>query len=324
MPVRYRRSRTRLEKLRLVDTIRRNFRRFFPAGVPSIFYAEWDERHRRGWAHYGPEKTTRGIVSFRHDKPTPDTTFSYCHACSRRFLYRRRRHPRHPPSYCTTRCSKSAELAAVFTVYPDWTALDPMTTELRLWCYTHDTLQRHPSETVNSVLTNLEPLLMTTPATQTLNQYFDERIALTTEQQDQLRLRIGNLIARQLPRANANLSGQSKKPWDAQQVRLFLGLLNKLVPDMTASMSLALTKNLDADTVDPSKMSREELEGFLAKELAKRAPRSPIIEPTPIFDHEINPVAPTPNKGHKNLAIANARRRAAKAAQEAPTEDSTE
>jgi len=313
MRARYRRPRTRLERYDMVDTIVRNFPRFFPKGVPPLFFHEWDARHERGRRGFEPSRRTHGVM-YGNQSSRPRRLFTSCWGCRRVMNYDSRQYPAQPPRFCSSRCRVAARLAATYTVFPDWTHLDTVTTELRLWCYTHDTLNRHPSEIVDHVLTNLEPLLMTTPATQTLNQYFDERVALTTEQQDQLRLRIGNLIARHLPRASANLAGTSKKPWDNNQVRLFLGLLNKLVPDMTASMSLALTKNLDSPPVDPSTMTSAELEAYIATELAKRAPKSPILPEKATFEYEINPVAPTPNKGHKNLRALNERRKAEKAA----------
>src|SRR5690606_5198351 len=133
----------------------------------------------------------------------------------------------------------------------------PVTTELRLWCYTHDSLRRPPSQIARYVIKNMDDLLSTD-----LNTYFSERVPLTPAQQDALREQVTTVVSRQLKRANSMLAGTVKqdKLWNGNQTKLFLGLMNKILPDMTAHLALQYIKTEQAERgIDPSKLTIDEL-----------------------------------------------------------------
>lgn len=295
---RYRRKRTKNQCYALYRTVMRNYARFFPRGVPNIFLAEWEALRALG--KYGPstyDAIRTGPVLPGRSYP-PHKTMVVCAGCKGHFWHLQ---SQGPYTFCCTRCREAARLSAIYTAFPDYATLTPVTTALRLWCYTHNSIPRPPSEVAKIVIRSPEELM-----SNDLNTYFDERLALTTAQQDALRARIDTLLSRQLVRAGSILAGTTKKEWSPQQVRLFLGLLNKVVPDMTASMSLALTKDLDAPSsnFDPSKMSREQLETALARELSKDAPRQ---APPPVIDAETLEPAATP-RPFRNLPGNNPRK----------------
>lgn len=275
MGPRYRRRRTKDQAYRLLRTIMRNYARFFPRGVPTIFFNEWEALRAKG--RVPPERFVpkhSGLLG-PGEVPKPPRLAKFCPACGRRFWYRP---SRGDYKFCGSRCRDAARMSAVFTVFPDYdNGQKPETTELRLWCYTH--LAGPPSASAAQlVIRNLEDTL-----NRSLNDYFDEKLPLTPAQQSALRSRVEVLVARQLTRASAILAGTARSTWNAQQTALFKALLNKVLPDMTASMSLNLSQTLNSqNSINPADLSREQLEELLTSLL----PAPGYEAPTPVIDAE--------------------------------------
>lgn len=82
-----------------------------------------------------------------------------------------------------------------------------------------------------------------------------------------LRAKLVRVVERQLPRVTGQLAGTTKKPWTAHQVKLFLGILDKVLPNISASYSRSDNTSTKRFEVDPASMSRDELEAALAREL---------------------------------------------------------
>lgn len=256
----FRRPRNKEQRYKLVSSILNNYNRFFPRGCPELFYNEIDEQVRVGRTKLRVPKRVRpdyGPV-LGNEESDPGKVITTCPACLRKmWQFASIKQLR---IYCGDRCRQSARLSAMMTAFPEWEHFRPVTTELRMFCYTHDVPGRQTAMQTANVITNEADIMKTD-----LNTYYENAVRPTAEHQEALRARVQAIMGSQLQRARAQLAGTTKgKKWDQNQVRLFLGLLNKVLPDMTANLSIKLSEHHNHDHKDPRDMSIEELEAQLA------------------------------------------------------------
>lgn len=103
---------------------------------------------------------------------------------------------------------------------------------------------------------------------QALNQIPPHEIEL-------LRRGVFNVVKQNVPRVREVLTGT--RQWNPQQVKLYLSLLNKVMPDLNQSYSEHhITKSVD-------EMTTEELKAIVAKEVGKLS----VIEQMPTDDPDI-------------------------------------
>jgi hypothetical protein len=72
--------------------------------------------------------------------------------------------------------------------------------------------------------------------------------------------RASQLVLGHLETADAFLSGKAEKPWDKEQVKVFLGLFQRVTPTLSASLNVSTS----TPPRSPHEMSREELQAAIA------------------------------------------------------------
>lgn len=183
--------------------------------------------------------------------------------------------------FCSDRCTQLAWFHAR-VIASDPVYLNPVTIPLRYWCYTHNSYGHTNSRMANLVLRSNEELM----SKSSLRQYFDEHIPLTTEQQDALRDRYAKVLEGSSRRVVAQINGTAKNPWTQAQVRLYLGLLDKVLPDANAVTRKTSMKTVEDPGLDPASMSREQLEQLVSKGISRpkilEASRNP--DPPSLYD----------------------------------------
>lgn len=116
------------------------------------------------------------------------------------------------------------------------------------------------------------------------NRHKDNKLAPATPQEvDKVRRRTLHIVRDNLPRAEEVLSG--KRTWNAQQVRLFTNLLNKVMPELKHE------RHDHSHTGDLSQLSQAELEAIAAQQEARAAPRdvTDSAGPVPVEPEDPNP-----------------------------------
>lgn len=99
--------------------------------------------------------------------------------------------------------------------------------------------------------------------------------SIPVEQIEDLRRGVFNVVKQNVPRVREVLAGTRK--WDAQQVRLYLAMLNKVMPELSQSYNETHTKH-SVDDCTP-----EQLRAIIAQETARFAdPRMTVIDSTPL------------------------------------------
>lgn len=107
--------------------------------------------------------------------------------------------------------------------------------------------------------------------------------AIPAEQIEDLRKGVFNVVKQNLPRVREVLAGTRK--WDPQQTRIYLALLNKVMPELSQSYSETnITQSVDG-------LTQDQLRAIIASETARAGvPGMTIIDNSPI---NINPNPPT-------------------------------
>lgn len=99
--------------------------------------------------------------------------------------------------------------------------------------------------------------------------------AIPAEQIEDLRKGVFNVVKQNLPRVREVLAGTRK--WDNQQTRIYLALLNKVMPELSQSYAETnITQSVDGLTPD-------QLRAIIAQETARAGvPGMTIIDASPI------------------------------------------
>ncbi len=106
--------------------------------------------------------------------------------------------------------------------------------------------------------------------------------AIPVEDIEKLRRGVFNVVSANLPRVREVLAGTRK--WDPQQARLYLAMLNKVMPELSASYSETNS------TVNIDSCSPEQLRAIIAAETSKAG----VIDVTPIDPITVPSAAPPP------------------------------
>ncbi len=102
--------------------------------------------------------------------------------------------------------------------------------------------------------------------------------AVTVEEVDNVRRHVLDTVKNNIPNARAVLGGRLK--WTNQQVKLFQILLNKVLPDLSASMNEHIHRRKPL-----KEMTREELQEFIAE--SQKAEREDPSDPIDAVYSEI-------------------------------------
>jgi hypothetical protein len=108
-------------------------------------------------------------------------------------------------------------------------------------------------------------------------KYSQKTPAITAEEVDKVRGRVLETVKENLPNVRGVLLGNLR--WTNQQVKLFQIMLNKVLPDLSASMNEHIHKNRTVD-----QLTRAELEAIVSA--AKRAERVENDKEDAILDAE--------------------------------------
>lgn len=119
--------------------------------------------------------------------------------------------------------------------------------------------------------------------------------AIPPEQIEDLRRGVFNVVKQNIPRVREVLAGTRK--WDPQQTRIYLALLNKVMPELSQSYAETHTSHSVED------MSPQQLREIIAAETARAInPSATIIDTTPIESHppsaglRPSPILPPPDE----------------------------
>lgn len=293
---RYRRERTFAQRKQLTKFIRNNFKKFFPKGPSAMITAEFNAQVECGRIKLGPPnsrdrrqykkffrpatlagnfylwgKKIRGYAPIRKN-----WTLKKCTLCKAKFWVQAPQADKY--IHCSPYCQELFHFHCVWVAF-DPLRIAPVTTAASYWAYTHDS---RPPDVVAPLLIKSAQDLM---AKQSLQEYFDEQVGLSEEQATALRERMFDVLDRTATNVSAQLTGRAKKPWTNQQVRLYLGLLDKLVPNASATTRRMTSTITDDESKDPADMSRSELEEALAKELEQKTVTPIARKSAPTIEH---------------------------------------
>lgn len=142
------------------------------------------------------------------------------------------------------------------------------------------TKSKRPPPDTNEIHTQLVPT--EAPGNQK-DSYHSRLPELSVEELDGLRRRALATVKDNIPRVRAVLAGDLR--WTNQQIKLFQIVLNKVLPDLSASQTTHIHKK------DYKSMSREELEAFVA--LGKQAIEEEKLSTPTIIEAELVPQSPS-------------------------------
>jgi hypothetical protein len=277
----YRRPRSLRERYKLADKIRRHFPRFFPTGPSDIVIKEFRAQVAAGRIKYGPanDVTRRRYregyypqllngkwIKFGEPRPKTGRPINManwetrnCQVCGTKFWQTGNGNLIN----CAPACSALALLhGKVIAFSPDM--LSPITPELRYWYMTHPetytTLRGRPPDFDPSIFLRSEFEIM---ARQDLREYIGEKIVLNDQQVEALRERFYEILDRQTKSIESIVKGKTKL--DAQQVRVLLALMDKVIPSASAKPPSA-PRMTDITPDNVAQMSRAELEKMIEHE----------------------------------------------------------
>lgn len=308
----YRRIRSVAEDFDTLRAITANLPRYISHPIPACIYQEVDARVARGLdRRFDRRATYLGTTSdlragkLPHIKtPASKWIDDVCPACRQPFI--RRTHQNYRT--CSTRCTRALHAYAYILIHQRpptrWRPL--ISFDLRLQFFSTNRLpspRNHWKRTAASLIRSLADIGLYFMADK---GPLAQSPSLTHNQITAVNDRISDIMSRAVTDAADVLSG--KKKWDTNQTKLFLGLLNKVVPDapVRPAPASAPPRTINGYPVGasgsvasfaPTQMTREELEALAAhadpvSDDNDIDPRASFDNSAPTIDAEPNPPQP--------------------------------
>lgn len=259
----FRRRRSEIQhRLLFKRILYRSWRFGITDGLPDYIFREADIWRERGWLK--PLRTNKPAYIKSVGEPPPKYDpkmigYLICPSCRRPFYMLHSSIRNQQQHFCSQRCKQAMEVAAHLLIARDLLPTRFGTIELRLRYYSLVSANllpekhQHWAALVIKDLTDVMALkALISTGTPTLAPF----------QRRALRRRIGHVVEEAMDDVAACLKGAKKM--DPQQVRLFLGLLDKLVPNASQTDEADEAPVLDAQKV--ATMSRAELEKIAASD----------------------------------------------------------